>query len=188
MKRPAAAAPAEGMQAGSQQKKRPAAAEAMQASSARASGAPDTYYESWRREFGLTRQQYDDLIQRKIIDPEYDYLMQRKIIDQRSLQQKREQQTTSGAAASVPVAGASAPAPIVGHGLWVRDPHDPPDDAEGLARIGFLTKCDVCRNPVLPNGTRCFRFFGVPYYFHFNCLASKAGQQLLADMRRASEV
>ena len=69
-----------------------------------------------------------------------------------------------------------------------RDPHDPPDDAEGLARIGFLTKCNVCRNPVLPNGTRCFRFFGVPYYFHFNCLASKAGQQLLADMRRASEV
>ena len=118
MKRPAAAAPAEGMQAGSQQKKRPAAAEAMQASSARA----------------------------------------------------------------------SAPAPIVGNGLWVRDPHDPPDDAEGFARIGFLTKCNVCRNPVLPNGTRCFRFFGVPYYFHFNCLASKAGQQLLADMRRASEV
>ena len=98
---------------------------------------------------------------------------------ERFLQQKREEQTTSGA---------SAPAPIVGHGLWVRDPHDPPDDAEGLARIGFLTKCDVCRNPVLPNGTRCFRFFGVPYYFHFNCLASNAGQQILADMRRASEV
>ena len=109
-------------------------------------------------------------------------------IQERFLQQKREEQTTSGAAASVQVAGASAPAPIVGHGLWVRDPHDPPDDAEGLARIGFLTKCDVCRNPVFANGTRCFRFFGVPYYFHFNCLAADAGQQILADMRRASEV